>query len=105
VSFTTIEAAAKARLESKSVPFKGVLLYVAQFETKAVREAHIAEARDKRELENYKKRAMENNKAEFDGFNLGGSANGNQGITWLQVLQMALQISNISGDQLKKMLS
>jgi hypothetical protein len=54
VSYTTTEGAAKAKLESKSMTFKGVILYVAQFETREVREAHIAETRDKKQLEKYK---------------------------------------------------
>ena len=37
ISYTQTEAASRARLETKSITFKGVLLYVNQFETKAVR--------------------------------------------------------------------
>ena len=37
ISYTQTEAASRARLETKSMTFKGVLLYVNQFETKAVR--------------------------------------------------------------------
>lgn len=48
VSYTSAESAARAKLETKSQPFRGVILFVCQFETKAVREAHLAETRDKR---------------------------------------------------------
>jgi len=54
VSFSTIEAAARARIESKKLLFKDQQLYVCQFETKQSRLAHLEEARDKRRLENYK---------------------------------------------------
>jgi polyadenylate-binding protein len=55
VSYTQTESAARAKLETKNVPFKGVLLYVNQFETKAIREAHKAEVRDKKLLEKHKR--------------------------------------------------
>lgn len=54
VSFATIEAAAKARVESKRQAFRGVHLHVCQFETKESRAAHLEETRDRRRLENYK---------------------------------------------------
>lgn len=54
VSFATIEAAAKARIESKRQLFKGVQLHVCQFETRQSRTAHLEETRDRRQLENYK---------------------------------------------------
>ena len=54
VSFATVEAAARARIESKSLKFKGASLYVGQFEPKKVRQAHIEEARDKISLEKHK---------------------------------------------------
>lgn len=37
VSFLSAEAAAKAKLETKTMPFKGQILFVNQFEPKAVR--------------------------------------------------------------------
>jgi RNA recognition motif-containing protein len=55
VSFATTESAARARHESKAKPFKGVTLFVCQFEPKSLRQAHILEARDKLQLEQYKK--------------------------------------------------
>eukprot|EP00347_Sterkiella_histriomuscorum_P011819 403370981 len=55
VSYTSAESAAKAKLEAKTQLFKDRLLIVCQYESKAVREAHLAEARDKRQFERYRK--------------------------------------------------
>jgi hypothetical protein len=55
VSFTTIEAAARAKVESKSIPFKDSTLYVNYFESKSVRQAHTEELKDKAEFERYRK--------------------------------------------------
>lgn len=55
MSFGSIEAAARARIESKSRPYKGVILFVCQFEPKTIRQAHLEEARDRKRLENHKK--------------------------------------------------
>ena len=54
MSYSTVEAAGRARLESKKLPFKGETMQVCQFESKQTRLAHIEEVRDKRRLESYK---------------------------------------------------
>ena len=60
VCFATAEATAKAKLESKALPFRDRILYVNQFESKSVRQAHLAETRDKKQLELYKNSLKEN---------------------------------------------
>ncbi len=55
MSFSTIEAAARAKVESKSIPFKDSTLYVNYFESKSVRQAHTEESKDKAEFEKYRK--------------------------------------------------
>lgn len=106
VSFTTTEGAAKARLESKNIPFQGKILYVAQFETREVREAHLAETQDKKDLEEHKRAVIEGSHNQQQTFiqHLNQSANGQtQGITWLQVLQIAMALKTINMNQLNRM--
>jgi len=85
VSFTTTDAAARAKLESKTLTFKGVYLYVAQFESKEVRKAHLAEMRDKRQLDSHRKaHAMTHFQDGGSGGGLSQILNQSlQGITWL----------------------
>lgn len=96
VSFATTDAAARAKLESKTQTFKGVFLYVAQFESKEVRKAHLAEMRDKKQLDHYKKTQAMHCFQSMGSSGLSQNLNqGLQGITWLQVIQLALALRNI----------
>lgn len=78
------------------MPFKGVILYVAQFETKAVREAHLAETRDKKQLERHKRILSNNATRNANGLNIPNINSQVQGITWMQVLQIAMALRNIN---------
>ena len=47
VCYKTQEAAYKARSDGQNVLFKGAKLFISQFESKQVRQAHLAEKMDK----------------------------------------------------------
>ncbi|CDW91187.1 cytochrome b5-like heme steroid binding domain containing protein [Stylonychia lemnae] len=103
VSYTNAESAARAKLETKTMLFKGKILFVSQFETKAVRQSHLEETRDKAQFDKYKKN-LTTSTSSLNSQRVNQNLNGLGQLTLLQLIQFVLCLKNFGMDQLQAIL-
>ena len=92
VCYKSVEDAQRARVEASKRPFRGISLYISQFETREQRKAHMLERIDQIEFARYKKR--EEVKKDMDKLQkLSDDLSSEQGQLLLTLLKLLAQLS------------
>lgn len=99
VSYQSSDSAARAKLEVQNIPFKGVILFVSQFEPKETRQSHLAETIDKKMLERHKRNLL------GQGVNFSLNQRSPQGMTWQELFYCALILRQFGNEQIQKLLA
>jgi hypothetical protein len=65
VCFKTQDGAYKAKIDGQNILFNGCKLFISQFETKTIRQAHLAEKMDRIQFLQYQK--QQNSQSQYKG--------------------------------------